>query len=301
MTVKPNPNESYQGGVRRVLWITLALNLAVVVGKLIAGLAADSLSVISDAIHSSVDSLNNIVGLVVIKYATAEPDDEHPYGHAKFETLAAFGIAGFLFVTCYELAKGAVARLVSSEHVAPEITWLTMATMVVTIVVNVFVTWYEKREGERLQSDYLIADAAHTRSDVLVSCGVLAGLFLVKFGYAWFDPLVSLFVAVMIAASGYQIFKATIPVLVDAAPIPPQRIAEVVKLVAGVHSAHDIRSRTHGGAIFIEMHLHIAADEEHDSIRAHDITEEVEQALEQAFGRVTATIHVEPLAVHKAI
>ena len=289
----------YQRGVRRVLWITLALNLAVVIGKLIAGISANSLSVISDAIHSSVDSLNNIVGLVVIKYSTAEPDDEHPYGHAKFETLAAFGIAGFLFVTCYELAKGAVARLVSGEHIVPEITWLTVGTMVVTIVVNVFVTVYEKREGERLQSDYLIADAAHTRSDVLVSCGVLAGLFLVKLGYVWFDPLVSLFVAVMIAASGYQIFKSTIPVLVDAAPIPPQRIAEVVEMVPGVHSAHDIRSRTHGGAIFVEMHLHIAADEEHDSIRAHDITEEVERALEKAFGRVTATIHVEPLAVHE--
>ena len=291
--------ENYQSGVRRVLWITLALNLAVVIGKLIAGLAADSLSVISDAIHSSVDSLNNIVGLVVVKYAAAEPDDEHPYGHAKFETLAAFGIAGFLFVTCYELAKGAVARLVSNDHIVPEITWLTVGTMVVTIAVNIFVTVYEKREGERLQSDYLIADAAHTRSDVLVSCGVLAGLFLVKWGVVWFDPLVSLFVAVMIAASGYQIFKATIPVLVDAAPIPPQRIAEVVEMVAGVHSAHDIRSRTHGGAIFIEMHLHIAADEEHDSVRAHDITEEVERALEKAFGRVTATIHVEPLAVHE--
>jgi cation diffusion facilitator family transporter len=171
--------------------------------------------------------------------------------------------------------------------------------MLVTIAVNIFVTVYEKREGERLQSDYLIADAAHTRSDVWVSCGVLAGLFLVRLGYVWLDPVVTLFVAVMIAASGYQIFKATIPVLVDAAPIPPQRIAEVVKLVAGVHSAHDIRSRSHGGAIFIEMHLHVAANEEHDSIRTHDITEEVEQALEQAFGRVTATIHVEPLAVHE--
>ena len=188
-------NQTYQRGVRRVLWITLVLNLIVVVGKLIAGLAADSLSVISDAIHSSVDSLNNIVGLVVIKYATAEPDDEHPYGHAKFETLAAFGIAGFLFVTCYELAKSSIFRLMGDAHPAPEVTWLTIGTMAVTIAVNIFVTVYEKREGERLQSDYLIADAAHTRSDVLVSCAVLAGLFLVRWGVVWLDPIVSLFVA----------------------------------------------------------------------------------------------------------
>jgi cation diffusion facilitator family transporter len=171
--------------------------------------------------------------------------------------------------------------------------------MLVTIAVNIFVTVYEKREGERLQSDYLIADAAHTRSDVLVSLGVLAGLFLVRWGWVWFDPVVSLFVAVMIAASGYQIFRSTIPVLVDAAPIAPTRIAEVVSAVPGVHSAHDIRSRAHGGAIFIEMHLHIEPDHEQDHIRAHDITEEVEQALEKEFGQVTATIHVEPLATHQ--
>src|SRR5215470_7771066 len=111
-------NDTYQRGVRRVLLITLALNVLVVAGKLIAGLLADSLSVISDAIHSSVDSLNNIVGLVVMKYATAEPDEGHPYGHAKFETLAAFAIAGFLFVTCYQISISAVKRIIAHEEPA---------------------------------------------------------------------------------------------------------------------------------------------------------------------------------------
>ena len=90
----------YQRGVRHVLLLTLLLNLMVVIGKLIAGVLAGSLSVISDAIHSATDSLNNIIGLIVTKYAAAEPDENHPYGHAKFETLAAFVIAGLLFVTC---------------------------------------------------------------------------------------------------------------------------------------------------------------------------------------------------------
>src|SRR5262245_24243596 len=94
-------SDTYIRGVRRVLLVTLALNIMVVAAKLVAGWLAGSLSVISDAIHSSVDSLNNLVGLVVVKYAAAEPDESHPYGHAKFETLAAFAIAGFLFVTCY--------------------------------------------------------------------------------------------------------------------------------------------------------------------------------------------------------
>ena len=297
-TESTNQTVVYQAGVRRVLWVTLALNVAVVIGKLIAGFLADSLSVISDAIHSSVDSVNNVVGLVVMKYATAEPDEEHPYGHAKFETLAAFCIAGFLFVTCYQLALSAIQRLWANDASAPEITALTLGTIVVTILVNLFVTWFERREGERLQSAFLIADAAHTRSDVLVSCSVLAGLLLIKSGYTWFDPVISLGVAVMIAASGYQIFRATVPVLVDAAPVPAQRIAEIVQSVPGVHSVHDIRSRNHGGEMFIEMHLHIDDEESHDHISIHEVTEEVEQRLGQEFGRVVATIHVEPLGTH---
>src|SRR5215510_16058296 len=129
--------EAYRRGVRRVLIVTLALNLAVVAGKLIAGLLANSLSVISDAIHSSVDSINNIVGLVVMRYATAEPDEEHPYGHAKFEALAAFTLAGFLFVTCYQICVSAFKRLVISSHASqPKISALTFGMMIATIIIN---------------------------------------------------------------------------------------------------------------------------------------------------------------------
>lgn len=288
--------DHYQRGVRRVLLVTLALNTVVVIGKLIAGFLAGSLSVIGDAIHSSVDSLNNIVGLVVMKYSTAEPDETHPYGHAKFETLAAFAIAGFLFVTCYQLSLSAIKRLLAHDTPAPEITALTIGVMVGTIIVNIIVTVYERREGRRLRSAFLIADSSHTRSDVLVSCSVLAGLVLIRLGYVWLDPVISLGVAVFIAWSGYQIFKATVPVLVDAAPVPSARIAEIVQSVPGVHSAHDIRSRSHGGEMFIEMHLHVANEIERDHIASHAITEEIERKLESEFGRVTATIHVEPLS-----
>lgn len=287
----------YKRGVQHVLLITLVLNIAVVIGKFIAGFLAGSLSVISDAVHSSVDSLNNIVGLVVMKYATAEPDAEHPYGHAKFETLAAFAIAGFLFVTCYQIAVSAISRILTPSEHPPEISSLTIGVMVVTIVANIFVTLYEHREGKRLNSEFLIADAVHTKSDVLVSCSVLIGLWLVKLGYVWLDPIIALGVAVVIAWNGYKIFKATIPVLVDAAPVPADRIAEIVSQVPGVHSAHDIRSRVQGGTMFIEMHLHMQPNIERDHIKTHDLTEEIERRLEATFGQVIATIHVEPLAM----
>lgn len=285
----------YRRGVRRVLFITLVLNLAVVLGKLVAGLLAGSLSVISDAIHSAVDSLNNIVGLVVVKYATQAPDEEHPYGHAKYETLAAFVIAGFLCITCYEIGSSALARLFNRTHAAPQVTALTLVVMITTIIINLLVTAYEQREGKRLQSEFLLADAIHTRSDVLVSSSVLLGLFLIKLGYVWLDPLVSLGIAAFIAWNGYQIFKVTVPVLVDAAPVPPARITEIAESVPGVHSVHDVRLRAQGNEMFVEMHLHVAADYEHNHILTHKITEQIERRLAKEFGQVTATIHVEPL------
>lgn len=285
----------YQRGVRRVLLLTLVLNLVVVAGKLVAGLLAGSLSVISDAIHSATDSLNNIIGLVVTKYAAAEPDEGHPYGHAKFETLAAFVIAGLLFVTCYQIGVSAISRLFAKDAAPPEITALTLGVMIGTIVINIVVTVYEHREGKRLRSEFLIADAIHTRSDVLVSLSVLAGLILVKMGFIWLDPVVSLGVAAFIAWNGYQIFKTTVPVLVDAAPVPIASITELAESVPGVHSVHDVRARSHGGEMFIEMHLHVASSLEDDLVATHAITEAVEEKLIGEFGKVTATIHVEPL------
>lgn len=285
----------YRNGVQKVLLITLLLNLSVVAGKLIAGIAAGSLSVISDAIHSSVDSLNNVVGLVIMRFATAAPDEDHPYGHAKFETLAAFAIAGFLFVTCYQIGLSAIKRLFGEDAPAPEITTLTFGVMIVTILVNIFVAVYEKREGRRLNSEFLIADAVHTRSDVLVSLSVLAGLILVKMGYVWLDAGASLGVAAFIAWNGYEIFKSTIPVLVDASPVPIGHILDIVQKVPGVHSAHDIRARLHGGEMFVEMHLHVMPEFENDHIASHNVTDEIEKRLIEEYGKVTATIHVEPL------
>lgn len=286
---------AYQRGVRRVLLLTLALNLLVVAGKLVAGIIAGSLSVISDAVHSSVDSLNNIIGLVIVRYAGAEPDDEHTYGHAKIETLAAFAIAGFLFITCYQIGLSAFDRLFDSSARTPEITALTIGVMIATIAVNIVVTVFEHREGRRLKSEFLIADAIHTRSDVLVSCSILAGLFLVRAGYYWLDPAASLGVAVVIAWNGYKIFKSTVPVLLDAAPVSPQQIKEIAEGVPGVHSVHDIRARGRVGDMFIEMHMHITPEHERDHITSHAITEEVERRLETEFGRAVITIHVEPL------
>jgi len=163
--------------------------------------------------------------------------------------------------------------------------------MVITVLVNCFVVYYETRCGRELKSQFLIADALHTKSDIFVSLSVLASLGLVSLGLVWADAVVALIVAGVIAYSGYQIFKRTVPVLVDAAPVEPEVIEAIVNATPGVHSCHNIRSRGQPGNIFIEMHLVIKHP---NSEVAHQITEEVERRLAQKLGQCNITIHVEP-------
>src|SRR5437667_10059560 len=151
--------------VRRVLGGLLVANIAVVVAKTAIGMLAGSLAVIGDAVHSSVDAVYNVLGLVVVRVAARAPDEDHPYGHGKFETLGALSIVVFLSVTCFELVRSAIGRLIAGGR-AVQVSDAGLALLLVTLATNVFVAWYENRRGHELSSDLLIADAAHTRADV---------------------------------------------------------------------------------------------------------------------------------------
>jgi cation diffusion facilitator family transporter len=222
--------------------------------------------------------------------ASKDADADHPYGHSKFETLAAFVLSGLLFLTCVEITISAVKRLLSGPTRLPEATPVAFAVAAGTLVVNWLVALYEGRRGRELDSDYLIADAAHTRSDVMVTLTVLSSLVLVKLGHARVDAALSLLIAVFIGRIGYSVFRRTLPILVDATALDPAQVQKVVRDVAGVRSAHALRSRRAGSTVFLEMHLVV---EPTDTAAAHAVTERVETALEQAFGPISPTIHVE--------
>lgn len=281
----------YSRGVRKVLLITLGLNLAVVTLKLVVGIAAHSLSIVGDALHSSTDSFNNIVGLFVIRVASAAPDEEHHYGHYKFESLGAFVIAGFLAVTAFEVASSAVKRMLGWQSSEVEVTAYTLGALVTTIVVNIFVWIYESRRARSLGSSILLADSRHTLSDIFVSLSILAGLLMLWFGIANLDAVLALLVSGVIAYAAYQIFASTVPVLVDTSPFSRGYIAEIVRATPGVKSVHDIMSRGVPGNAFITMHLAVTPVNISD---AHAVTEEVERRLETRFGPCHITIHVEP-------
>src|SRR5881409_3198630 len=173
--------------VRRVLLGLLLANLLVVGAKFAVGITAHSLSVLGDTLHSTVDALNNVLALVVVRVASKAPDEDHPYGHGKFETLGALGIVGFLSITCFELVRGAVNELLQGPHPVG-VTDFQLVVLVLTLGVNVVIAWYENRRGRELRSELLVADAAHTRTDALITVGVLIGVLFARQGWWWVDP-----------------------------------------------------------------------------------------------------------------
>ncbi|MFK0730531.1 MAG: cation diffusion facilitator family transporter [Gloeotrichia echinulata GP01] len=280
--------------VRRVLIITLLLNLFVMALKAVVGYSTGSLSLLADALHTVTDSANNILGLITSKFSSPHPDREHPYGHQKFEAVGALGISAFLGIACFEILQGAVERILKGgEPVkvsAPEL-WL----LLLVLGVNIFVTFYERSEGKRVGSPILIADATHTMSDVWVTIAVLGGLIGIWWlNIQWLDVFLAFPVALLVFWSGWSVLKENLPSLVDEMAIAPEAIHAIAVGVPGVINCHDIASRgVLGRQMFIEMHLIVEAP---DVETAHRITEAVESRLEENFRPVRILIHVEPPA-----
>lgn len=269
----------------------LVANVVVVAVKLTVGFHTNSLAVFGDALQSSVDAANNLFGIFVVGVAAKAPDEEHPYGHAKFETLGALLIALLLALSIFELVRGAMARLMSG---APSLNVSNgaLGLLIFTLAINIAVVWYETRAGRRLQSDLLLADALHTRTDVFITLGVLGGLALARAGLAWADPTLALMVAVLVGRAGYQILRRAIPSLVDERAFDQTTIQREAEMIAGVVSAYAIRSRHAGDRRFAE--LTIAVDGAADVASAHRIADEVEGRLRQNLQLDEVTVHVEP-------
>jgi len=278
--------------VRRVLRGLLVANIAVVIAKAVIGWFAGSLAVMGDAAHSSVDAVYNVLGLIVIRVAAREPDDEHPYGHRKFETLGALGICVVLAVTSFELLRSAIARLVAGGH-SVQMTDLALVLLLGTLATNVFVAWYENRRGQQLSSELLIADAAHTRTDVFITIGVLIGVLFSRQGYLWVDSAVAIAIAFLIVRVAYQILQRVVPVLVDERAIPEPTIRHSAQAVEGVVSAYGIRSRG-GNAGVRYAEVTIAVDPNANVAAAHAIADAVEERLKKELELEEVTVHVEP-------
>lgn len=281
-----------RAGVRRVLLLVLVLNLTVLALKLGAWWISGALSVLAEATHSSLDALNNVLALGFARVAARGPDEEHPYGHQKFETLGALVLVGFLSITVFELIKGAVVRLMEPERIAVNPSGLVLAILAGSIVMGVLVSTYEERKARELTSDLLLADAAHTRSDVLATLAVLVGLVGVRMGFPLADPLVTLVVAGLIGLTGWRIVQEIVPVLVDERAVEARRIREIAEATEGVVGCRDVRSRGRPGEAFAELVITVAPHL--DVARSHEIADAVEARVAAAVGAREVVVHVEP-------
>lgn len=281
----------YSSQVRKVLIYTLILNALVAVAKVIYGIITNSVAMMSDGFHSVFDGTSNVIGLIGIWIASHPPDEKHPYGHKKYETLFTIIIAVMLFTTCFEILKKAYQSF--HEDHRTNVTQISFLIMFVTTGVNIFVMFYEKRKGKLLGSDFLIADAKHTKSDILVSLTVILSLVFTKMGYHHADIIVGLIIAVLIAKIGYEILKSASDVLVDTVCLDTSAIEFVVNSIEGAKGCHNIRTRGSMNSIYLD--LHILVDKNMSIEDSHRIADNIEEKIKKEIPSVVdIVVHIEP-------
>lgn len=277
--------------VRFVLIYTMFLNLVATAAKIVVGYVTGSLSIVADGFDSLFDSISNVMGLIAIYLARRPPDADHPYGHRRYEILMTLAVSVLLFFTCFQILSSAYQRLL--HPVVPETTVWSFVALLISIAVHLYVTFYEERKGKQLRSEFLVADALHTRADIFVSLSVLGGLILVRIGYPIIDTVLAVVIAFLIAKLGLDIIRSSTRILSDAVAIDAAKIAQVVELIPGVESYHHIRSRGQEDDIHLDLHIRVAPDM--PLAQAHEIAHQVQRKLEETLPGVRdVVIHVEP-------
>lgn len=282
---------NYTAQVRKVLVCTLILNVLVAFAKVLYGFMTNSVAMMSDGFHSFFDGASNVIGLVGIWIASHPPDETHPYGHKKYETLFTIIIAVMLFTTCFEILKK-VYESFHADH-KTQVTVTSFVIMFVTMGVNTFVMIYERTKGKQLGSDFLIADAKHTKSDILVSFTVIASLIFSRLGYYYADVIVGLIITIFIARIGYEILKDASNVLVDTVCLNTRAVEQVVNNLDGVRGCHDIRTRGSQNSIYLDLHVLVARNLSTET--SHGIADRIEETIKQEFPSVIdIVVHIEP-------
>ncbi|OGW37178.1 MAG: hypothetical protein A2Y97_01145 [Nitrospirae bacterium RBG_13_39_12] len=284
----------YTTQVRKVLVITLILNSFVAFAKVFYGYITNSIAMASDGFHSFFDGISNVVGLIGVWIASCPPDEEHPYGHKKYETLFTIIIAVMIFASCFQILKKVYMSF--SENHRTIVTEASFAVMLVTVAVNIFVMIYESKKGKQLCSEFLVADAMHTKSDIFTSIAVIVSLVLMRMGYYHADAIVGIIIAFFIARIGYKIMKEASGVLVDTVCLDRSAIESLVNSVDGVKGCHDIRTRGQENCVYLDLHAMV--DKNMSTEKAHGIADKIERKIKKEFPSVVDIIvHIEPETV----
>jgi cation diffusion facilitator family transporter len=280
----------------RVSLVSIIGNLILSIFKFLAGVLANSGAMISDSIHSASDVISSFIVIIGIKISTKKSDKHHPYGHERFECVAAIILATVLMMTGLMIGKGACENIIYKNYETLEIPgMLALVAAVISILTKEIMFWYTKINAKRIDSSALLADAWHHRSDALSSIGAFIGIAGARIGYPVLDSAASLLICFFIAKAAYDIFMDAIDKMVDHAcdESVEEQLYACVMADPGVLSVDLLRTRVFGNKIYVD--LEIGADENSSLKEAHEIAERVHNSIESNFPKVKhIMVHVNP-------
>lgn len=280
----------------RLLYLSIGAALLTILLKAGAFVLTGSVGLLSDAAESLVNLVAAIVALLVVRYATRPPDDDHPHGHDKADYFSAGFEGGLIILAAGSIAVTAVLRLLDPQPI--DDVGVGVAVSLVATVVNLFMARALISAGREHGSVVLEADGEHLRTDVITSVGVVLGLgAVVATGWEWLDPVIALAVAVNILVTGSQLLRRSAAGLMDAA-LEPSALAQIEKVLAELSSDelqfHALRTRRAGRRAFVSVHVLVPGD--WSVQRGHDVAEEVEARLRAVAGDGASVLtHLEPI------
>lgn len=272
--------------------LSVISNTLLIIMKLVVGLVTGSVSILSEAIHSSIDLLAAIIAFFAVRISGTPPDERHPYGHGKFENVSGVIEALLIFVASVWIISEAVRKLMHPEE--PGVLGLGVIVMAVSAVVNAFVSRRLYKVARETDSVALEADALHLKTDVITSAGVGVGLALMWItGWIIMDPIIAIMVALLIIYESWMLLRRAFSPLIDTA-LSPEEIQKLEHILVemGVRY-HDLRTRTAGHQRFVEFHLDVPPKETIETI--HDRCDVIEERIQGEFRDITVVIHPEPL------
>jgi ferrous-iron efflux pump FieF len=285
--------------MRLASYASVLTAFVLIAAKLIAWYLSDSISILASLIDSSLDLLASLINLLAIRHALQPADKEHRFGHGKAEPLAAVGQSMFIAGSAIMLLFQASGRLVNPQPLTAGIE-LGVAVMVFSMLATVGLLLLQRFVIKKTKSSAIRADSLHYQSDLLVNFSVIIALLLTQFGLVWFDPLMAVFIAVYVLFNAWKILRDAVDLLMDheITDAERQQITQLVLNHPQVKGMHDLRTRRSGTTVFIQLHLEL--DAEFTLQHAHDVTEQVGQAVSALFDEAEVIIHQDPISA-KAI
>ena len=293
-----NPEKTHDPAVRAAYgnlasWVGILCNLALCAGKFMVGTLSGSISVAADAVNNLSDASSSVVSLLGFRLGSRPADEEHPYGHARFEYLSGLAVAVMVLVIGLELGKTSLGKILAPTPVT--FSWVTVGVLAASILVKLWMALFNRKVGGRIHSGALIATAADSRNDVLTTGAVLTAALISHFARAELDGWMGLAVALFILYSGVGLVKSTIDPLLGLAPDPElvKYIHERVMSYPNVLGTHDLMVHDYGpGRQFASVHVEMAA--EGDVMASHDVIDNIERDFLENDG-LHVVIHFDPI------